>query len=215
MTPEEPPDDCRRCPRLAEFRDENAAAYPAWHNRPVPAFGPGDARLLIVGLAPGLRGANATGRPFTGDFAGTLLYRTLLATGFARGTYGARPDDGLRLIDARITNAIRCVPPKNRPTTAEIRNCGRYLEREVAAMSNLRCIVTLGAIAHGATRRALGVRAKAAPFGHGARFMADGRLLLLASYHCSRLNTNTGRLTPEMFESVFAAVRRHLDDLDG
>ncbi|MDH3241058.1 MAG: uracil-DNA glycosylase [Alphaproteobacteria bacterium] len=209
--PIEPAADCALCPRLAQFRAENRGAHPDWHNRPVPAFGETKARLLIVGLAPGLRGANATGRPFTGDFAGELLYPTLLATGFAKGTYGARRNDGLRLTDARITNAVRCVPPQNRPLGPEVRVCGSYLEREIAAMDRLGCIVTLGTVAHGSTLKALGIRPKQAPFGHGAAFETSKGVLILSSYHCSRLNTNTGRLTPKMFRLIFDQARVYLD----
>ncbi len=207
----DPAADCALCPRLLRFRKANAAAHPEWHNGPVPAFGGTDARLLIVGLAPGLRGANATGRPFTGDYAGELLYPTLLETGFAAGDYGARRDDGLRLVGTRITNAVRCVPPQNRPLGPEVRTCGDFLAREIAALPRLGCIVTLGTVAHGSTLKALGLKAKDAPFGHGARFEPRPGLKIIASYHCSRLNTNTGRLTAEMFRSVFEAARRHLD----
>ncbi len=210
MSPYEPAADCARCRRLVEFRLDNAAANPAWHNRPVPSFGGIDARLLIVGLAPGLRGANATGRPFTGDAAGDLLYSTLADTGFARGAYGAHGNDGLELVETRITNAVRCVPPQNKPSGPEIRTCGAFLKAEIAALPRLRCIVTLGAIAHNATLRALELRLKDAPFGHGAAFEGANGVLILASYHCSRLNTNTGRLTAEMFRAVFTAARRHL-----
>ncbi|MDX1484251.1 MAG: uracil-DNA glycosylase [Alphaproteobacteria bacterium] len=206
----EPAADCALCPRLAAFRADNRAAEPSWHNRPVPAFGGADARLLIVGLAPGLRGANATGRPFTGDYAGELLYPTLLRAGFARGAYGAKKDDGLTLVETRITNAVRCVPPQNRPLGAETRACGDFLKSEIAALPRLRCIVTLGTVAHRSTLRAIGVKAKDAPFAHGAVYDAGDGVRIIASYHCSRLNTNTGRLTPEMFESVFLIARRHL-----
>lgn len=208
----EPQPDCALCPRLESFRLDNAAQHPDWHNGPVPAFGNTDARLLIVGLAPGLRGANATGRPFTGDFAGELLYPTLLETGFASGTYGARKDDGLRLLGARITNAVRCVPPQNRPLGPEVRACGEFLAREIAALPRLGCIVTLGTVAHGSTLKALGLKPKDAPFGHGASYDVRSGLCLIASYHCSRLNTNTGRLTPQMFREIFETARRHLEN---
>ena len=204
----EPARDCAACSRLKDFRDANARAHPDWHNAPVPAFGSLDARLLIVGLAPGLKGANATGRPFTGDYAGELLYPTLLKFGFAEGRYGARADDGLRLDGARITNAVRCVPPQNKPTGTEIRACAGFLAAEITAMKRLRCIVTLGTIAHGSVLKALGMKAKDAPFGHGANFRAPDGMHVIASYHCSRLNTNTGRLTRAMFEDVFRAARR-------
>jgi uracil-DNA glycosylase family 4 len=209
--PVEPSPGCGLCPRLVAFRAENARAEPHWHNAPVPAFGPIEARVLIVGLAPGRRGANATGRPFTGDWAGELLYPTLLKFGFARGKYGARADDGLTLADARITNAVRCVPPANKPTGAEATACGDFLVREIAAMGQLACIVTLGNVAHASALKALGIRRKDAPFGHGTEFRAaDGRHVI-ASYHCSRLNTNTGRLTTQMFERIFARAREIAD----
>ncbi len=201
-----PARDCRLCPRLADFRDDNHAAYPDWHNAPVPSFGALDAALLIVGLAPGLRGANRTARPFTGDYAGDLLYPTLLAKGFARGTYGAAPDDGLELVNCRITNAVRCVPPQNKPTTAEIRACRPFLIDEMAAMPRLRAILALGVVAHKSTLAALGLKQNACDFRHGAMHEPQPGLLLADSYHCSRYNTNTGRLTPEMFESVIGAL---------
>lgn len=207
----EPPGDCPLCPRLVAFRNEWRTREPDWHNAPVHSFGPLDARLLIVGLAPGLRGANRTGRPFTGDYAGDLLYETLAEYGFARGHYAARPDDGLTLIDARITNAVHCVPPENKPTPAEIRTCREaYLARRIHAMPKARAIVMLGRISHESTVRALGQRLAATPFRHGAIY-AIGPLKLFDSYHCSRYNTNTGVLTTEMFRSVFAAVRAYLD----
>ncbi len=211
MTPKEPATNCTLCSRLARFREANANAHPDWHNGPVRSFGPASARLLIVGLAPGLRGANATGRPFTGDYAGELLYPTLVATGFATGAYGAEKDDGLKLQDARITNAVRCVPPQNRPLGAEIRTCGDFLADEIAALARLRAVVTLGGIGHNSTLRALDVRRKDAPFGHGREFLTADGLLILSSYHCSRLNTNTGRLTADMFKSIFLTARRYLD----
>lgn len=206
----EPPRDCPLCPRLAEFRTEWRAAEPGWHNAPVPAFGPQDARLLIVGLAPGLRGANRTGRPFTGDYAGDLLYSTLIQYGFATGTYAAHPEDGLALTDARIINAVRCVPPQNKPTPLEIRTCRPFLKAPMEAMPRLKAIVTLGKIAHDSTLAALGEKASRLKFGHGATDTI-GQVRLFASYHCSRYNTNTGVLTPAMFHSVFSAVRAYLD----
>lgn len=204
--PPQPSPTCALCPRLAGFRAANTRSQPDWHNAPVPSFGGLDARLLVVGLAPGLRGANASGRPFTGDYAGALLFPTLLKFGFAEGAYGARADDGLRLKGVRISNAVRCVPPQNKPTTAEIKACAPFLGAEIAAMPHLCCIVTLGSIAHGSVLKALGLRAKDAPFGHGAECDAGG-IAVIASYHCSRLNTNTGRLTAAMFEDVFRAAR--------
>ena len=166
---------------------------------------------LIVGLAPGLQGANRTGRPFTGDYAGVLLYETLARYRFARGSYGAHPDDGLELTDCRITNAVRCVPPENKPTTVEIATCRDYLKATIAEMSNLRAIIVLGHVAHNSTVAALGAKKSAAPFKHGGMNRL-GPLALFSSYHCSRYNTNTGVLTPEMFHSVFAGVRQYLDD---
>jgi uracil-DNA glycosylase family 4 len=205
----EPPRDCPRCPRLVAFREHWRAREPDWFNAPVHSFGPLDARLLIVGLAPGLRGANRTGRPFTGDYAGDLLYATLIEYGFARGHYDARPDDGLTLIDARITNAVHCVPPENKPTPAEISTCRDFLAQRIPAMPRLRAIVMLGRISHDSTLRALGQKLSAAPFTHGARHTV-GDLALFDSYHCSRYNTNTGVLTPDMFRAVFASARAYL-----
>ncbi|CEJ12650.1 Uracil DNA glycosylase superfamily protein [bacterium YEK0313] len=202
--------DCPLCPRLVAFREKQRAAHPDWHNAPVPSFGTDDSRLLIVGLAPGLQGANKTGRPFTGDWAGDLLYETLLHFGLASGVYDERPDDGLTLIDTRITNAVRCVPPENKPTSAEITTCRAFLSATVAAMPRLKAIVALGRIGHDSVVRALGEKLARAPFGHGATHRI-GRITLFDSYHCSRYNTNTGVLTPDMFRAVFAAVRSHLD----
>ena len=205
-----PPRDCPHCPRLVAFRETWRDREPSWFNAPVPAFGPRDARLLIVGLAPGLRGANRTGRPFTGDYAGDLLYATLLEFGFARGKYEARPDDGLTLTDCRIANAVSCVPPENKPTPAEINTCRPFLVAAIAEMPRLTAIVALGRIAHDSAVVALGEKRSRLPFGHGSKHAA-GKLTLFGSYHCSRYNTNTGRLTPDMFRAVFASVRRHLD----
>ena len=206
----EPGRDCALCPRLQAFRQDWRRREPDWFNAPVPSFGPATARLLIVGLAPGLQGANRTGRPFTGDHAGVLLYDTLGRFGFARGTYGARPDDGLELVDARISNAVRCVPPENKPTGAEIGTCRDFLEHTIAEMRHLRAIVTLGRVAHDTAATALGVRRSEVPFAHGASH-AVGKLRLFDSYHCSRYNTNTGVLTTPMFHDVFARVREFLD----
>jgi len=207
----DPSPDCPHCPRLVAFREANRAAYPDFFNAPVPSFGPVDARLLIVGLAPGLRGANRTGRPFTGDYAGDLLYATLVGHGFARGRYDKRPDDGLELVDCRITNAVRCVPPENKPVGAEVSACRPFLVRTMEQMPSLRVILVLGSVAHGATLAALGLRKSAYRFGHGAVHpLPDGRTLV-GSYHCSRYNTNTGKLTVEMFESVFGIIRAQLD----
>ena len=210
--PRAPDRDCDLCPRLAAFRDDHRAGEPDWHNAPVTSFGGLDARLLIVGLAPGLRGANRTGRPFTGDFAGDLLYATLGDFGFACGAYGAHAADGLTLHDCRITNAVRCVPPQNQPKAAEITACRQFLTAEIAAMSRLRAILALGLVAHGAVLRSLGIRAGAHHFAHGAVHRLDEGCRLFDSYHCSRLNTNTGRLTPAMFADVFAAIRNVLGE---
>ena len=201
--------DCARCPRLAAFRKKWRASEPEWFNAPVPSFGPLDARVLIVGLAPGLQGANRTGRPFTGDYAGVLLYDTLSRYRFARGQYGAHPDDGLELSDARITNAVRCVPPENKPTTVEIATCRDFLKATIAEMPKLKILVALGRIAHDSAVTALGAKKSATPFKHGGKH-ALGSLTLFSSYHCSRYNTNTGVLTPEMFREIFAAVRAEL-----
>lgn len=205
-----PPRDCPACPRLAAFRAANRAAHPDWRNEPVASWGAADSRLLIVGLAPGLRGANRTGRPFTGDFAGDLLYETLLALGFAKGAYDRRPDDGLELVDCAIVNAVRCVPPQNKPTPEEIATCRRYLSAAMAGLSRLKIVLALGRIAHESIVRALNLKPTRFPFAHGARH-ALGPATLFDSYHCSRYNTNTGVLTPEMFQAVFAAVRGYLD----
>ncbi|MEZ5889090.1 MAG: uracil-DNA glycosylase [Xanthobacteraceae bacterium] len=206
----EPGRDCPRCPRLVAFRQTWRAKEPGWFNAPVPSFGPVEARLLIVGLAPGLRGANRTGRPFTGDFAGQLLYATLKEFGFARGDYAERADDGLVLVDTRITNAVRCVPPENKPLPVEIKTCREFLKACIAEMRQLQAIVALGRVAHDSVVAALGRRAASAPFAHGARHPIEG-LALFDSYHCSRYNTNTGVLTAEMFRALFAQARSHLD----
>jgi uracil-DNA glycosylase len=206
----EPGRDCARCPRLVEFRQRQRAAEPTWHNSPVPSLGNLDAHLLIVGLAPGLKGANRTGRPFTGDYAGDLLYATLAKFGFARGSYAARADDGLTLVDCRITNAVRCVPPENKPETSEIAACRGFLVDEIAGMPRLKAIMALGAIAHGAVLSALTQRKSAHPFKHGTVHTLPSGVLLADSYHCSRYNTNTGVLTTEMFDAVFAEVKRRL-----
>jgi uracil-DNA glycosylase family 4 len=206
----EPDRNCPLCPRLAAFREAARAREPQWFNSPVPSFGDPAARLLIVGLAPGLQGANRTGRPFTGDFAGDLLYATLLEYGFANGVYQARPDDGLTLVDCRISNAVRCVPPQNKPLPLEISTCRPFLAATIATMPKLRAIVALGRVAHETMLKVLSLRSSAAPFAHGAMHRA-GAIKLYDSYHCSRYNTNTGVLTPKMFRSVFAKVRTDLD----
>jgi len=206
----EPGRDCPFCPRLADYRLSARAREPGWHNAPVPSFGSSDAALLIVGLAPGMQGANRTGRPFTGDYAGDLLYATLLKYGFAKGRYEARPDDGLTLVDCRISNAVRCVPPQNKPLPVEIKTCRTFLSATLAGMPRLRSVVALGRVAHDSTVKALNLRAAAAPFAHGAVHQA-GPVRLYDSYHCSRYNTNTRVLTTEMFENVFARVRADLE----
>lgn len=209
--PPEAERDCQRCARLVAFRAANKKAEPAWFNGAVASFGHADARLLVVGLAPGRNGANRTGRPFTGDYAGDLLYATLLAFGFAEGTYAASPGDGLELRSCMITNAVRCVPPENKPTPEEVATCRPFFISRLASLPRLKVILALGRIAHEQTLSALGLRKSQFPFAHGARHdLGDGRVLY-DSFHCSRYNTNTGRLTPAMFEAVFTDVRRELD----
>lgn len=208
--PPEAPRDCPLCPRLVAYREAVRAKEPAWFNGAVPSFGDADAELVIIGLAPGVTGANRTGRPFTGDWAGDLLYATLDKFGFSEGTYDQRPDDGLRLKRAMITNAVRCVPPENKPVGAEINQCRPFLKARLDALPKLKVLLCLGKISHDSTLRALGLKLAAHPFGHGTRYdiSVNGRpALLLSSYHCSRYNTNTGRLTAAMFEDVFAAAK--------
>ena len=206
----EPDHDCPLCPRLVDFRLANRVAEPGWHNAPVRSFGDPDARLLIVGLAPGLRGANRTGRPFTGDYAGELLYQTLIEFGFATGSYLADPADGLVLNDCMVTNAVRCVPPQNKPTPGEVTTCRRFLIGRIAALDRLEAVLALGRIAHESTLVALGARRAAFPFAHGAKHAVRPNLTLFDSYHCSRYNTSTGKLTPQMFKAVLQAIRDHL-----
>ncbi|TSA21192.1 MAG: uracil-DNA glycosylase [Betaproteobacteria bacterium] len=203
--------DCRACPRLAAFLDATQAQFPSYFCRPVPAFGVDAPRLLIVGLAPGMHGANRTGRPFTGDHAGLLLYATLHRFGFASGPLSVAADDDLRLIACRITNAVKCLPPDNKPTTAEVVQCNAFLREELQALPAGTVVLALGQIAHAAVLRALGMKAAAARFGHAARHAVPGGLTLFDSYHCSRYNTQTRRLTPEAFAAVFAAIRDELD----
>jgi uracil-DNA glycosylase family 4 len=211
-TPAEPPaapaHDCPLCPRLVAYRDANRAANPGWFNGPVPSFGPLDAPFLVVGMAPGVRGANRTGRPFTGDHAGLLLYSTLLKFGFATGVYAERPDDGMALERCRVVNAVRCVPPQNLPKPDEIRRCNPYLVSELAAMPFLRVVMALGVLSHNATVRAMGQVPSRIPFKHGSLTTMANGLILIDCYHVSRYNTNTGVLTAAMFEEVIAAVRR-------
>lgn len=204
--PPEAPRDCPLCPRLVLYREANAQGNPDWFNGAVPSFGDPNARLLVAGLAPGRTGANRTGRPFTGDGAGVILYETLIKTGFATGTYGARPDDGIQLVDCMITNAVRCAPPGNKPETSEENNCRPFLTSRLAALPRLKVIVTLGDVSRRNVLKALGLKASAGIPGHGTEFAA-GPYTVLNSYHCSRLNTNTGRLTPAMFEAVFNRAR--------
>lgn len=207
---EGPEHDCALCPRLVAYRQENVARDPAWFNAPVPSFGPEDARLLVVGMAPGVKGANRTGRPFTGDHAGLLLYETLLAHGFAEGSYRADPADGLSLRDTRITNAVRCVPPANLPEPAEVTTCNRYLRAELQGLGKLRAVLALGVLAHAAVLKACGIPATRIRFRHGALHTLPDGLLLANSYHVSRYNTNTGRLTPEMFGAVILSLVERL-----
>jgi len=206
----EPPRDCPLCPRLVAYRAANAAANPSWFNGPAPSWGAADARLLVAGLAPGRTGANRTGRPFTGDHAGWLLYGTLIKLGFATGTYDPNGEDDLRLVDCMISNAVRCAPPGNKPETSEEANCRPFLASRIAALPRLKVIVTLGDVSRRNVMRALGLKASAGVPGHGSEFQA-GSYVVLNSYHCSRLNTNTGRLTPAMFEAVFERARALLD----
>jgi uracil-DNA glycosylase family 4 len=206
---------CRRCPRLAAFLDDVRAAHPEYYCRPVPPFGPPDAALAIVGLAPGMHGANATGRPFTGDYAGVLLYATLHAYGYGSQPLATARDDGLVLAGCRITNAVKCLPPDNKPLPAEVRTCNGFLAAELRALPAGGAILALGRIAHDATLRALGRTPSAFAFAHGARHALDDGVVLFDSYHCSRYNTNTRRLTPEMFRAVFDAIARHLGRAPG
>ena len=203
---EAPAADCALCPRLRDFREANRAALPDYFNAPVPSFGPHDAKLLIVGLAPGLHGANRTGRPFTGDWAGDLLFATLLKLRLASGIYDERPDDGLTLVNCRIVNSVRCVPPQNKPLPIEIATCNRFLKPEILA-SSAKAMLALGAIAHQAALSALGEKKSAFKFAHGARHALKCGVTLVDSYHCSRYNTNTGVLTPEMFESAVGKAK--------
>lgn len=202
---------CRRCERLAKFLSEIARAHPGYYAKPVPSFGPERPALLIVGLAPGLHGANRTGRPFTGDHAGVLLYQTLHRFGFASRPDSVSANDALRLIDCRITNAVRCVPPGNKPSTAEVRTCNDYLRDEIGQLATGAAVLALGNVAHLAIVRAYNVRTKAYPFAHGAIHRLPGGTTLFNSYHCSRYNTQTGRLTESMFAAVIAAIRSYLE----
>lgn len=210
--PVDPPLDCPDCPRLVALREELKLAHPDWHNAPVPSFTSEEPQLLVIGLAPGMKGANCTGRPFTGDFAGDLLYRTMLDYQFAEGTYQARPDDGLVLRNAMITNAVRCLPPQNKPTGPEIKTCRPYLLSTLSANPSIRAVLALGRIAHETFLTALELRRARFPFAHGAEHVLPGyRMSLFDSYHCSRYNTNTGRLTEAMFEEVFRTIDARLE----
>lgn len=210
----EPPYDCDLCPRLVDFLNEHRSAHPDWFNGPVPSFGPEDARFLVLGLAPGLQGANKTGRPFTGDYAGDLLYATLAEEGFTRGTYGAHARDGLELVDAMISNSVRCVPPQNKPVGAEINNCRGFLKARLNALPNLQVILALGRIAHDTLLRTYGLKLSAHPFGHNVVHHIEAKGLpsvtFVDSYHCSRYNTNTGRLTQEMFSDAIRTVKANI-----
>jgi uracil-DNA glycosylase family 4 len=203
--------DCRQCPRLASFLDATKIKYPDYHCRPVAPFGDANARFVVVGLAPGMHGANRTGRPFTGDHAGILLYQMLHKYGFATADESLAADDGLRLVDARITNAVKCLPPDNKPVGAEINTCNQFLQTELDGVGNNAVVFALGGIAHRAIIKALGLRQADYKFGHAAEHQLPGRFLLLDSYHCSRYNTNTRRLTAEMFDAVFARARELVD----
>ena len=215
LDPAEPSPDCPICPRLAAFRAANRAMEPGWFNAPVPSWGPRTARMLVVGLAPGLRGANRTGRPFTGDHAGMLLYATLAKFGLATGHYDARPDDGFTLTGCRVVNAVRCVPPENKPLPAEIRACNNFLAAELAAMPDLRGILALGVIAHEAVLRAGGARPAQYRFVHGTTHTLPNGLVVTDSYHVSRYNTNTGRLTQAMFEAAVSSLLARIGEGGG
>jgi uracil-DNA glycosylase len=208
--PATPPHDCPLCPRLMAFRETNRVKYPDWFNGPVPSFGPLTARILIAGLAPGLQGANRTGRPFTGDWAGDLLYATLLKHRLAKGVYDERIDDSLELVDCRIANAVRCVPPQNKPEPSEIKTCRQFLTSELETLPNVKVILALGKIAHDSVCDTLGARKAAHPFKHGVAYKI-GKFTLISSYHCSRYNTNTGVLTTDMFETVVGQARKLAD----
>jgi len=197
-----PTNNCQICPRLANFRAENRAEYPTFFNAPVPSFGDLSSQVLVVGLAPGLKGANQTGRPFTGDYAGIILYSSLAKYGFASGAYDVRVDDGFTLKNCRITNAVRCVPPENKPETLEIKNCNAFLRAEIGDMPNLRVILSLGSVSHGAVLQAFGLKPAFAKFAHGSAHKLNDKITLLNTYHSSRYNINTGRLTKEMFDAV-------------
>ncbi|MEC9374794.1 MAG: uracil-DNA glycosylase [Pseudomonadota bacterium] len=204
--------NCRRCNRLAEFLDDLRVKYPDYHNLPVPAFGPTDAQLLIVGLAPGLHGANATGRPFTGDYAGLLLYETLFKYGFSSQSESVAADDGLTLINCRITNSVRCLPPGNKPIGEEVNLCNSYLSQDLTRVPKGGVIIALGVIAHRAVIKSQGLKLSDYPFSHGAEASIPGSKYLISSYHCSRYNTQTKRLTSDMFSDIFITAKSYLDN---
>ena len=208
--PHIPAPDCQLCPRLAAFRADNRQKFPDKFNAPVPSFGSIDAELLIVGLAPGLKGANFSGRPFTGDFAGELLYGTLIKYGLANGEFKARPDDGLELVNCRITNAVRCVPPENKPIGAEINTCLQFLENQITTMPKLKIIVSLGLVSHNAVLKAHGAKLSHFKFAHKAAHDLPSGITLIDSYHCSKYNTSTKRLTEPMFHEVFEFAKSKL-----
>ncbi len=202
--------DCGLCPRLVAYREEYRTLHPDWFNAPVPSFGPVTARLLVVGQAPGVNGANKTGRPFTGDVAGRLLYPVLTKFGFATGTFQERPDDGLELVDCRVTNAVRCAPPQHKLETSDKTHCLPYLAAEIAAMPNLRVLLAIGAKAHDSILQGLKLKPSHHKFKHGALHELPGGLVLADSFHTSQYNVNTGRITQEMFEEIVAGIRRRL-----
>ncbi len=209
----QPAHDCELCPRLVAYRMANRTAQPEWFNAPVPSFGPLTARLLVVGMAPGVKGANRTGRPFTGDHAGVLLYESLGKFGFAKGAYGATADDGMTMQDCRIINAVRCVPPANLPEPAEVKTCNQFLAGELRGLPNVRIVLALGVLAHAAVLRACGIPPSRYRFQHGAVHTLPDGLMLANSYHVSRYNTSTRRLTTEMFEAVMFDLVRRLREL--
>jgi len=205
----DPPADCQRCSRLVAFRKDWQQKEPQWFNGAVPSFGDEKADLLIIGLAPGVRGANATGRPFTGDYAGDLLYETLLKFDFAQGQYEAKPDDGLKLVSTGIINAVRCVPPANKPTLDEIKTCNDFLKTSIDYIQP-KVILCLGRVSHDATLRSFGLKMKDFPFAHGSEHLLPSTINLISSYHCSRYNTQTKRLTTQMFEDIFEVIKGKL-----
>lgn len=211
MEPNFPDHDCNICPRLKSYIDFQRIEHPEWHNGPVRSFGSIKSEVLILGLAPGLHGANTTGRPFTGDMSGILLFEMIEKYGFSNGKFENNPDDKLELINCRISNAVRCVPPENRPTGVEMNNCLPFLKDEIEAMSNLKAIMCLGTVSHNNALKALGYKQSHAKFAHNAKVTLDNGITLFDSYHCSRYNLNTRRLTPEMFEDVFKDIKKYIE----